>query len=213
MTANFGEYDFEPVPGLPGHLPPGEQLLWQGRPRWGALARRSLRIVPVGCYFLALAAWRGLATWSAGGGPGGALRDASLLIGLGAIAVGVLCLIGWAAARATVYSITSRRVVIRHGISLQLSLNLPLRRVHSASLATFRDGTGDLALQLGRGDRIGYLVNWPHVRPWHWLQPQPSLRALADAPHAAAVLEHALAHDDSRPAGVTHGAPVAAAAA
>ena len=33
-----GDYEFEPVPGLPEELPPGEMLLWQGAPDWKTIA-------------------------------------------------------------------------------------------------------------------------------------------------------------------------------
>ena len=33
------EYEIEPIPGLPGNLPPGESILWQGSPDWQAFAR------------------------------------------------------------------------------------------------------------------------------------------------------------------------------
>ncbi len=202
---NMGEYDFEPVPGLPAELPPGESLLWQGRPAWWALARRAMRVVPVGVYFIALAAWRGAAVLAEGQGWALALRNASLLLLLGAIAIGVLCLLAWLAARATVYSITSARVLIRHGIALPMALNLPLSKVHSASLRAHADGTGDIALQLLRGERIGYFLTWPHVRPFHYLQPQPSLRALPDARRAAEALEGALLASLAQPRAGTPG--------
>jgi hypothetical protein len=54
------------------------------------------------------------------------------------------------------------------------------------------DGTGDVALVLSKPQRVGYLLTWPHVRPGHYIQPQPTLRALADAPRAAQVLAAAL---------------------
>ena len=33
----MSEYDHEPVRGLPGVLPSGEALLWQGAPEWRSL--------------------------------------------------------------------------------------------------------------------------------------------------------------------------------
>ena len=66
------------------------------------------------------------------------------------------------------------------------ALNLPLSKVHAASLRTHADGTGEIALQLLRGVRVGYFLTWPHVRPFHYLQPQPSLRALPGATQAVA---------------------------
>jgi len=204
------EYDFEPIPGLPAELPPGESLLWQGRPSWRALARRAMRVVPVGVYFIALAAWRAAAVLAEGQGWQLALRNASLLLLLGSLAIGVLCLLAWFAARATVYSITSARVVIRHGIALPMALNLPLTKVHSASLSAHADGTGDIALELLRSERIGYFLTWPHVRPFHYLQPQPSLRGLPDAQRAAEALEGALLASLAQPRTAGHAGLAAA---
>ena len=48
------EFDFEPIPGLPANLPPGEKLLWQGSPTWSATASRVLHIRAVSGYFAAV---------------------------------------------------------------------------------------------------------------------------------------------------------------
>lgn len=186
------EYDYEPIRGLPGHLPAGEVLLWQGSPNGWLLTRRALHIVPIGLYFLALAAWQAVMavtrqhSWLS---IGHAVRIPLLL---GSVVILILAAVGWAAARATVYSITTRRVVIRHGIALPMSLNLPFRHIDRAALLMHRDGSGDLALRMHKTQRIGYLLNWPHVRAWHYLQPQACLRALTDAPQAAQLLAAAL---------------------
>jgi hypothetical protein len=210
---NIGEYDYEPTPGLAYELRPGESLLWQGRPEWWPLARRAMRVVPVAAYFALLAGWRGAVVLADGQGALAALRNASLLLLLGALVCGLLCTLAWLAARATMYSITSARVVIRHGIALPMSLNLPLTRVHAAALGTHADGTGDIALELARGERIGYFLAWPHVRPFHFLQPQPSLRALAGATRAAEALERALQESVAAPRShaTTEQAPLAGA--
>jgi hypothetical protein len=39
-----GDFDFEPVPGLPAELPAGETMIWQGRPQWRSLAVRAFHI-------------------------------------------------------------------------------------------------------------------------------------------------------------------------
>jgi len=189
---NVFEYDYEPIPGLPGHLPPGETLLWQGSPARWPLARRALRVVPVAIYFGVLLVWqcvsvlRSHASWQQ------AAQAIAIPLVLGGAVLGLLALIGWAAARATVYSITTHRVVIRHGIAFPMSLNLPFLHIASAALGMHGDGTGDVALVLSKPQRVGYLLTWPHVRPGHYIQPQPTLRALADAPRAAQVLAAAL---------------------
>jgi hypothetical protein len=78
--------------------------------------------------------------------------------------------------------------------------------VHAASLRTHADGTGEIALELVRGERIGYFLTWPHVRPFHFLRPQPSLRALAGATQAASALEGALQASLTAPRGTPVGA-------
>jgi hypothetical protein len=45
---------------------------------------------------------------------------------------------------------------------------------------------------------VGYMVTWPHLRPGCFTCPQPSFRALIDAPRAAEVLGEALAADARR---------------
>lgn len=189
---SLGEYDYEPIRGLPGSLPTGETLLWQGSPAWRPLARRALHASAVAAYFALLILWElGSALYTrAPLAP--AWRIAAILSALGTVTVGLLCLVAWASARATVYSLTNRRLVIRHGIALPMSLNIPLRLIDRMALSRHADGSGDIALGLPRGQRIGYLLNWPHVRPWRFAQPQPTLRALADAPRVAALMGRAV---------------------
>jgi hypothetical protein len=186
------EYDYEPVPGLPASLPAGETLLWQGSPRWWSLAKYALRVRIVAAYFLAIALWQVGEAVSAGRGARAVLHAATLPLLLGAGAVLMLGLIAWAAARATMYSLTNRRIVIRHGIALPMSLNLPFAQIDSASLRLCRDGSGEVALRLPKRQRVGYLLNWPHVRPGHYMQPQPALRGLADPEQVARILGEAL---------------------
>jgi hypothetical protein len=187
------EYEYESVRGLPGRLPAGETLLWQGSPSWWLLARRATRIVPVAGYFVLLALWPVGSVLKAGGQWLPALRISGLLLLLGSVAIAILSLIAWASARAAIYSITSRRIVIRHGIALTMCLNIPLRQIEGVDLSSHADGSGELALSLAKGQRVGYLLNWPHVRPLHYTRPQPTLRALPDIAAVASILTQALA--------------------
>lgn len=189
---NAQEYDYEPVLGLPQELPAGEKLLWQGSPRWWPLARRALRVLPVGTYLAAIVLWQGYSAYQAHHAWHWVTRSVGLAASLAVFVIAMLLLIAWAAARATVYSITTRRVVIRHGISLPMSLNIPFQQIQAASLRLETDGSGDLALELPRSQRIGYLLNWPHVRAGHYVQPQPALRGVADAARVAGLLRVAL---------------------
>lgn len=189
------DFAFEPIRGIPAALPAGETLLWQGAPRWGALAVRGYHIRKVALYFAALGLCRigfGLGngqTWPA------MLVSCAFLLALGGVAIGVLSLLAYLNARSTVYSITNRRVLLRHGIAVPLTMNVPFALIESADLKTLGDGVGEISLRLLRGQRIGYLINWPHVRPGHITRPEPSFRALADATRAADILGTALAAD------------------
>ena len=186
------EHEIEPVPGLPEHLPEGERLLWQGAPRWQALAVRALHVRKVIVYFALLMAWHASSAISAGESPLRALGGTVWLGMLGLLAVGVLSLIAWQAARSTLYTLTNRRIVMRFGIALPMSLNLPFTVVQSASLRVHADGTSDIPVCVVKGARIGYLINWPHVRPWHLARPQPMLRGIADGHRVADLLASSL---------------------
>jgi hypothetical protein len=103
------------------------------------------------------------------------VRPFSLL--LAAIAVGLVSLIAWFTARTTVYTLTDKRVVMRIGIVLTMSLNLPLRRVEAADLKT-TGRQGDISLRLLKPDHIAYLHLWPHARAWRLARPEPTLLCL-----------------------------------
>ena len=96
------------------------------------------------------------------------------------------------------YSITDKRVVMRIGIVLGLSFNLPLRSIANAGLRTGRGGVGDIPLALHEGDVIAYLHLWPHARPWRVARPEPMLRCVPDAAAVAGLLAQAWNHANGR---------------
>lgn len=194
----MNEHDFEPVPGLPAYLPAGETLLWQGAPRWASLARTAFHARKLVIYFAVLLAWYVISAVHDGSAVGHALVAALWFAALAAVALMLVMVLAWATARTTLYTITSRRVVIRCGIALPITMNIPFRRVVSAGVKTHADGTGDLLLTLNRGDKIAWLALWPHVRPWHVAHVQPLLRAVPDAGRAAQVLARALAAETAQ---------------
>ncbi|MEL7000229.1 MAG: photosynthetic complex putative assembly protein PuhB, partial [Pseudomonadota bacterium] len=105
-------------------------------------------------------------------------------------------------ARATVYTVTNRRIVMRIGAALTLALNLPYRWIGKADLRLRRQGTGTITFDLLGETRFSYLVCWPHVRPWHVQKTQPAFRCIRDAEHVAGLIaEHArteIAASDAR---------------
>lgn len=193
------EHEHEPVPGLPEELPAGERMLWQGAPSWRALARRALHVRKVAAYFVLLAGWHVVEVMNGGTGFAEAVRGAVWLAVLGTAAVAVLTGLAWALARSTIYTITTRRVVLRFGVALPMSVNLPLKLVESVDLRRYDDGTADLPLTLLPGNRMGYLLTWPHVQPWHLFRVRPMLRGVPNGEAAAKALMSALGAPDAVP--------------
>jgi hypothetical protein len=110
---------------------------------------------------------------------------------LALIALALLALTAKLSATTTLYTITNKRVVMRIGIVLTLSFNLPLRWIQAAQIKPQTDGFGDIALELKGEDRIAYLHLWPHARPWYINQPQPLLRNIADIENVSQLLHKA----------------------
>jgi Bacterial PH domain len=187
------EHEFEAAHGLPEALPAGEQLLWQGSPHWLGLAQDVFHLNKLALYFGLLLVWRGANVLADGGGPLQAALALAFPLPLAVAALGLVLALAWLTARTTVYTVTSRRVVMRIGIVLSLSFNLPLRQIAAAALRSRGKQRGDIALTLAPGERIAYLHLWPHARPWHLKRTQPMLRALPEVQPVAELLARALA--------------------
>jgi hypothetical protein len=201
----------EPVRGLPETPPEGERILWQGAPRWTRLARHAYGARAVMLYFVALAALRGGSLALDGAPAVEVLAAASWLVLAGAVAAGILALMGWGAARNTVYTITNRRVAMRIGWALTVTLNLPFTRIAAADLKLHADGTGTIPLTLSGETRLAYLMLWPHVRPWKIGSPQPALRCIPDAERVAGLLARELSRVAAEPGPAAAPAPAPAA--
>lgn len=186
------EYDFEPVPGLPANLPEGEQLLWQGSPSARATAFRVLHVGWIAAYFALLLGWRILAGLSDGFALSEILVDSIPLAGMAMAAMLILSVLARLIARTTIYTITSRRIVMRYGVALPMTVNLPFKAIQSADVALRPDGTGDIALLVDDLGRLSYFHLWPNTRAWFVRKPQPSLRALPEAQQVATLLSRAL---------------------
>ena len=180
----------EPIRGLPERPPAGEDILWQGRPDAYALAKQSLNLWWVAGYFLVLALWRFVSVMDLLP-VGQAIGAAVPYLILGAIVCMLFYLTALIQARATVYTLTSSRVVMRIGAALTITLNIPYREIANAALDLRRDGSGTIALETKGKTRLSYLVCWPHIRPWRMNPTQPALRAIPDAARVAQILAEA----------------------
>lgn len=186
------EHDHEPQPGLPEELPANERVLWQGSPDWRTLAVQAFHVRKLAVYFALLLVWRGAVVWPQAGAAQ-ALWSMGMLLPLAAAAIGLIALVARLSAGGAVYTITNRRVVMRIGIVLTVTFNLPHKRIAAAGLHLHGNGSGDIPLTLGSGDHIAWLHLWPHVRPWKLAHPQPMLRCVPDAARVARVLTEAWA--------------------
>lgn len=186
---NHDDFAMEPVRGLPELPPEGEEILWQGRPDAWALTRSALAFWWVAGYFALLALWRFVAAVDIM--PIGQAVGISVpFLVLGAIVGFLLWLTAFVQARATVYTVTNRRVAMRIGAALTVTLNLPYTQIESADLDVRKDGTGSIVLTTMGEMRLSYIVCWPHVRPWSF-PAKPALRCIPDAERVARLLAEA----------------------
>lgn len=187
------EHEYEPTPGLPEKLPHGETLLWQGAPDKTAFARNAFHLRGLAVYFSVIILIRIALDVTNGIALSETLGSALPLVGTALAALLVLAVIGRYAARTSVYSITDRRLVLRIGMALPMTINIPFASVATMALRTNSDGTGDIVVSLLPGHRVAWLALWPHCRSLKVARPEPVLRALVNAPVAAQVLARALA--------------------
>lgn len=187
------EHDEENGQGLPEPLPGGERVLWRGKPRFARLVLSGFHARKLALYFGLLLAAHLIVQLQGGAGLAEGIAGLTGYGLLAAAVVGLIALYAWLVVRSTLYTVTSRRIVIRGGVALPITINLPYTAIASADLRCFDDGSGDIALTTTGAQRASYLLLWPHLKMRRLLRVQPMLRALADAEQAAAVLGQALA--------------------
>ena len=132
---NLGhEYEFEPQFGLPERLPSDEFIVWQGSPDISALAASAFHIKKLVIYFILLivaCAWPAL---EAGAGAMAVLQAIKWIAPLSLLGLASVWLVAYMTSRATVYTLTNKRVVMRLGIVLTVTFNLPLKQIASSDV-------------------------------------------------------------------------------
>ena len=209
--------------GLPGRLPAGERLLWQGSPSWRTLLRSMFHIRAVAAYFAIIIAWCAASYLRNGDNVGEVGLSVLRMSGVALVPLVLMVIYALLLQRTTIYTITTRRIVLHHGVAFPMSINLPYVRIASAALSTNADGSGDIPVTLTDGSKVALLAVWPNARPWRMRNPEPTLRGIKDAASVAQILSRALAASAempvsarnavaSQPAGATVQMPAAAAA-
>ena len=179
----YHEHEFEAAPGLPEALPVDEHVIWQGAPSASLLAVHALHLRKLVMYFSVMLAVQALYL---AGEPGAAVWPSVLLSAcLAGVCLLLLAGVAWYAARNTLYTLTNRRWVMRIGMVLTITLNLPFKHIGSASVRILQHGAGDLALGLTGPRRVGWLHLWPHAKAWTFRHPQPTLRCIPQVEQVA----------------------------
>ena len=185
------EHEFEAEHGLPEPLPAGERVLWQGGPVFSSMVERVFHARTLTVYFAIILAARAVTVLV----QGGTVVDAGVavvwLLPAVLLALGNIVLLAWLTSKTTVYTITDQRVVMRVGIVLTVTFNLPFSRIESAAVQRGKGPHGDIALSLAGPDRIAYLHLWPHARPWRLKKTEPMLRSIDDVAAVSRVLAEA----------------------
>jgi len=192
------DFDFEPVEGLPEVLPDGETVLWRGSPEKWRIGHRALHSGVVFGVFaiLAVSSLFSSLTAEATAFQKG-MQFLSILLAGGAY-VGLAAMMGWLIAINTVYTITDKRLVIRHGITMPMAINVPFAKVANAQLKVGADGVGDVAVSLLDGNHVSLFAIWPHNRPWSWQGAAPAMKCIAEADKVARILHDALVAEVTR---------------
>ena len=180
------DFDFEDSPGIPAPLPPGEHVLWQGSPDFLEVAKNAFHIRKIAMYFALILGIQAVSVFQSGS----SALEASLplTIMLSALGLGILVILAWLTSRVTIYTVTNRRVLIRFGIALQMTMNLPFSQISAADMRKGKDGFGDIPLSVKDSKRVSYVVLWPNVRPWAFSKPQPMLRSIPNVSHVAGII-------------------------
>lgn len=185
---SVGEYEFEPVRGLPEYLPEGETLIWQGAPDPKSMARRVFRVRVVAVYFAALIAVHLGFQLSQGRALTETLLGSSWMLALGIAAVVILAGLAAAYAKTTVYTLTDKRIVLRSGVAMPMMVNIPLNTVTAADMRAYGDGSGDIVFSVEKRKRLSHILLWPNVRPWRFTPVQPAFRSIAHIEAVASAL-------------------------
>jgi hypothetical protein len=185
------EYEFEAALGLPEPLPQDEIILWQGAPNWKSMAKNVFHLQWLSLYFAVIVIWQLISVAGSEGGLVAGWTSVALAFSLAVIGLILIGLMAYWSATEALYTLTNRRIVMRVGIVLTVTFNLPYKTLGSAGLRLYKDGSGDIPLQIATEDKIAYFHLWPHARPWRLATPEPMLRCVPDAKKVAAILTEA----------------------
>ncbi|MEM9355274.1 MAG: photosynthetic complex putative assembly protein PuhB [Pseudomonadota bacterium] len=201
------DYAFEPVPGLPSDLPDDEKVLWSGSPEPWTLGHRAFHTRWIAAFFIVLAVSSIFSGFNHGAGVSRVAMTVVTLLFLGGLVVGFLVVMGWLVAINTIYTLTNKRLIIRHGVTMPMAVNVPFTKIARADAKIHGTGAGDISVSLLDGNRLSIFAIWPHNRPWSWQGAAPAMRMVPDGAKVAKALSDALlAHAKAEEASASNAA-------
>jgi hypothetical protein len=186
------DFAFEPVPGLPSELPDGEKTLWSGSPEAWTFGYRVFHIRWVAAFFVILAVSSIFSGFNHGAGTGRVAMTFITLLFVGGLVGGFLMVMGWLVAINTIYTLTNKRLIIRHGVTMPMAVNVPFTKVARADVKVHANGAADISVSLLDGNRLSIFAIWPHNRPWSWQGAAPAMRMVPEGVKVAKILSDAL---------------------
>ena len=193
MTEHHDDFDFEPIPGLPELPPEEEKILWQGSPSRNSMAVHVFHVRKVVVYFALLMVSQVVTGLYDGATAAVIASDLAVLAAGAGLCLILLSGLAWGYSRSTIYTITSKRLVMRHGIALPMSINIPFSKIDAAQMAEHSNGTGTITMRITADNRLAWLALWPNVRPWNFKSPEPALRCIENPQAVASLLATAMA--------------------
>lgn len=193
MTEHHDDFNFEPIPGLPELPPKEEKILWQGSPSRNSMAVHVFHVRKVIGYFALLMAAQVVSGLYDGATAAVITTDLAVLAAGGGLGIILLSGLAWGYSRSTIYTITSKRLVMRHGIALPMSINIPFSKIDAAQMVEHSNGTGTITMRITADNRLAWLALWPNVRPWNFKAPQPALRCIENPQAVASLLATSMA--------------------
>lgn len=193
MSRHHDDFDFEPIPGLPELPPEDEKILWQGSPSRSSMAVHVFHVRKVTIYFGLLLAFQ-LASGIHDGATAAVIAtDMAVLVAGATLCLVLLAGLAWGYSRSTIYTITSKRLVMRHGIALPMSINIPFSKIDAVQMVEHANGTGSITLRINEENRLAWLALWPSVRPWSFKSPEAALRCIANPRSVASLIANTIA--------------------
>jgi hypothetical protein len=182
------EFDEGANNGLPGPLPAGEHIIWQGSPNARAVGRHVMKTRWIAGYFGVMLAWLLITGFYFGRAADDIFVSLAIMAAAGAIVIGLFEWYAWGVHKTTIYTITTRRVVMKFGVALPTAFNLPFSEIEAVDVRERSNGSGDIALRFKPDVRLAWLVFWPHVRGLRLGRPEPQMIGVDDISEVVGLL-------------------------